>query len=74
MKDKVEYEEKDLRTHVFESPDTYAGSDEQSPDRLPIMKEDGMIEFSDIELKSLSCRFNRSCSGYIYFLYRIAVS
>ncbi|MBF76254.1 hypothetical protein CMK20_19000 [Candidatus Poribacteria bacterium] len=45
-----EYDEKDLRTHVFESPDTYAGSDEQSPDRLPIMKEDGMIEFSDIEL------------------------
>ena len=32
-----EYDEKDLRTHVFDSPDTYAGSDEISPDRLPII-------------------------------------
>ena len=46
-----EYDEKDLRTHVFDSPDTYAGSDEISPDRLPIMSNDGSsIEYKDIEI------------------------
>ena len=44
-----EYDEKDLRTHVFDTPDTYAGSDQLSPDRLPIMK-DGAIKFINTEI------------------------
>ena len=44
-----EYDEKDLRTHVFDSPDTYAGSDEKSPDKLPIMKGNE-IHFCNIEV------------------------
>lgn len=44
-----EYDEKDLRTHVYDAPDTYAGSDEKSPDKLPLM-EDEIIEFKDTEI------------------------
>ena len=42
------YEEKDLRTHVYDAPDTYAGGDNKIQDNLPIFK-DGKIEFCDIE-------------------------
>ena len=40
-KDKVEeeYEEKDLRTHIYETTDTYAGSDQMIKGALAIMKE-----------------------------------
>jgi len=40
-KDKVEeeYEEKDLRTHIYETTDTYAGSDQMIKGTLAIMKE-----------------------------------
>ena len=48
MKDKVEYEEKDLRTHVYDAPDTYAGGDNKIQDHLPILK-DGKIVFQEIE-------------------------
>tara|TARA_B100000214_G_scaffold159794_1_gene114669 strand:+ start:272 stop:3646 length:3375 start_codon:yes stop_codon:yes gene_type:complete len=48
--DEDEYDEKDLRTHIYDSPDTYAGSDEKSPDRLPLMKDNGMIEYCDVEV------------------------
>ena len=43
-----EYDEKDLRTHIYDTPDTYAGSDEATPDKLAILNGD-KIEFSDIE-------------------------
>ena len=29
------YEEKDLRTHVYDAPDTYAGGDNKIQDNLP---------------------------------------
>ena len=40
-KNKVEeeYEEKDLRTHIYETTDTYAGSDQMIKGALAIMKE-----------------------------------
>ena len=43
-----EYDEKDLRTHIYDTPDTYAGSDEPTPDKIAILNGD-KIEFSDIE-------------------------
>ena len=44
-----EYDEKDLRTHVYDTPDTYAGSDQETPDVLPLM-EDKEIIFKDTEI------------------------
>tara|TARA_A100001037_G_scaffold45808_2_gene37077 strand:+ start:21598 stop:24966 length:3369 start_codon:yes stop_codon:yes gene_type:complete len=35
-----EYEEKDLRTHIYENSDTYAGSDQKITAMLPTMKSD----------------------------------
>ena len=43
-----EYDEKDLRTHIYDTTDKYAGSDEATPDKLAILNGD-KIEFSDIE-------------------------
>ena len=43
-----EYDEKDLRTHIYDTPDTYAGSDEPTPDKIAVLNGD-KIEFSDIE-------------------------
>ena len=34
-----EYEEKDLRTHIYETTDTYAGSDQMIKAPLATMKE-----------------------------------
>ena len=34
-----EYEEKDLRTHIYENSDTYAGSDQKIKAALPKMDE-----------------------------------
>ncbi len=34
-----EYEEKDLRTHIYENSDTYAGSDQMIKAPLPMMDE-----------------------------------
>ena len=39
MKVEEEYEEKDLRTHIYETTDTYAGSDQLIKAPLAIMKE-----------------------------------
>ena len=44
-----EYDEKDLRTHVYDTPDTYAGSDQEAPDTLPLM-EDNNIIFKETEI------------------------
>ena len=44
-----EYDEKDLRTHVYDTPDTYAGSDQEILDVLPLM-EDKEIIFKDTEI------------------------
>ena len=38
-----EYDEKDLRTHVYDTPDTYAGSDQEAPDTLPLMEDNNII-------------------------------
>ena len=43
-----EYEEKDLRTHVYDAPDTYAGGPDLIKGTLPVLK-DGKINFEDIE-------------------------
>ena len=43
-----EYDEKDLRTHIYDTPDTYAGSDEPTPDKLAVLRDNG-IEIADIE-------------------------
>ena len=57
-----EYEEKDLRTHIFETTDTYAGSDQMITAPLANMKEDDNIimhcqsrreEYTDFETKTL---------------------
>ena len=37
--DDEEYQEKDLRTHIYENSDTYAGSDQLINAPLAIMKE-----------------------------------
>ena len=37
---KDEYEEKDLRTHIYDNSDTYAGSDQKIKTILPCMGED----------------------------------
>ena len=39
VKVEEEYEEKDLRTHIYETTDTYAGSDQLIKAPLAIMKE-----------------------------------
>ena len=45
-----EYEEKDLRTHIYENSDTYAGSDQLIKANLPSMgNEDLLVTFKDIE-------------------------
>ena len=44
-----EYDEKDLRTHVYDTPDTYAGSDQEAPDTLPLMEDDNII-FKETEI------------------------
>ena len=45
-----EYEEKDLRTHIYENSDTYAGSDEMIKCKVACMKgQDKDINISDIE-------------------------
>ena len=44
-----EYDEKDLRTHVYDTPDTYAGSDQEAPDILPLMEDDNII-FKETEI------------------------
>ena len=45
-----EYEEKDLRTHIYENSDTYAGSDQLIKANLPSMgSEDLLVTFKDIE-------------------------
>ncbi len=44
-----EYEEKDLRTHIYETTDTYAGSDQIINGNLSIMKEESKnIETTDV--------------------------
>ena len=44
-----EYEEKDLRTHIYDTTDTYAGSDQLIKATLAIMKEgDKKISLSEI--------------------------
>ena len=44
-----EYEEKDLRTHIYETTDTYAGSDQIINGNLSIMKGDSKkIETTDV--------------------------
>ena len=35
-----EYEEKDLRTHIYENSDTYAGSDQMIKANLPSMGDE----------------------------------
>jgi DNA topoisomerase II len=48
-KPEEEYEEKDLRTHIYETTDTYAGSDQKINGVLSIMKEDSSkIEIIDV--------------------------
>ena len=48
-KPEEEYEEKDLRTHIYETTDTYAGSDQTINGILSIMKEDSnKIEITDV--------------------------
>ena len=45
-----EYEEKDLRTHIYENSDTYAGSDQMIKANLPSMgDEETTISFKDLE-------------------------
>ena len=45
-----EYEEKDLRTHIYENSDTYAGSDQMIKANLPSMgDEETTISFKEIE-------------------------
>ena len=45
-----EYEEKDLRTHIYENSDTYAGSDQKIKAMLPIMKtNEGNINILETE-------------------------
>ena len=51
-KDKIEeeYEEKDLRTHIYETTDTYAGSDQLIKTSLAVMKNNKTkITFEDTE-------------------------
>ena len=51
-KEKVveEYEEKDLRTHIYETTDTYAGSDQLIKTPLAVMKDsDKKITLGDTE-------------------------
>ena len=38
-KQEEEYEEKDLRTHIYETTDTYAGSDQLIKTPLAVIKE-----------------------------------
>ena len=48
--DDEEYQEKDLRTHIYENSDTYAGSDQMIKGILPIMKEsEKTISLGEIE-------------------------
>jgi len=48
--DEEEYQEKDLRTHIYENSDTYAGSDQMIKGILPIMKEsEKTISIGEIE-------------------------
>ena len=50
VKKEDEYEEKDLRTHIYETTDTYAGSDQMIRSRLAIMKEgDTKVLLSEID-------------------------
>ena len=45
-----EYEEKDLRTHIYENSDTYAGSDQMIKANLPSMgDEETTISFKELE-------------------------
>lgn len=45
-----EYEEKDLRTHIYENSDTYAGSDQMIKANLPSMgDEEETISFKELE-------------------------
>ena len=43
-----EYDEKDLRTHIYDTPDTYAGGADKISEVLPIMNNDS-IKHSEIE-------------------------
>ena len=48
--DNEEYEEKDLRTHIYENSDTYAGSDQMIKAVLPSMgEEDDTISIKETE-------------------------
>ena len=44
-----EYDEKDLRTHIQDTPDTYAGSDSEIDDCLPVII-DGKIVFKNVKI------------------------
>ena len=45
-----EYQEKDLRTHIYENSDTYAGSDQMIKGILPSMKtEENTISLGEVE-------------------------
>ena len=48
--DDEEYQEKDLRTHIYENSDTYAGSDQMIKSILPSMKsEENTISLGEVE-------------------------
>ena len=48
--DDEEYQEKDLRTHIYENSDTYAGSDQMIKGILPSMKEEeNKISLGEVE-------------------------
>jgi len=48
MGENEQYEEKDLRTHVYDSPDTYAGGSDSINETLPILNGN-TISFKEIE-------------------------
>ena len=49
MAKKEEYTKKELRQHIYDTPDTYAGGSDLITETLPIVLEDGSISFKDIE-------------------------
>ena len=49
MAKKEEYTKKELRQHIYDTPDTYAGGSDLITETLPIVLEDGSISFKEIE-------------------------
>ena len=44
----AKYQKKDLATHIYDTPDTYAGGSDLISESLPIFK-DGKIEMKEIQ-------------------------